>query len=302
MPVIAVEVVDTTGAGDAFTAGLAVALAAGEDEAQALRLATAVGGLSHPGAGGPRRHAHARRGRGRPWPGCQPAKSTTPRARAILRASRNISQEARMTDTAAPNVQGSVAPRARAPRPIDPGVTIGHVHLRTADIDRVRAFYVDVLGFDVVAEVRDVPGWGTTGDMLFLSAGGYHHHLGFNTWKSAGGAAAARRRRRACTTSRSATRRAPALADALPAAAGGRLADPPVDRPRHARRDLHLRPRRQRPRADAGTARRASGRATPRANSGCLRRRPRPRRAGARGGTERDQKLNLEFAGNSRRR
>src|SRR3954467_5981107 len=70
---------------------------------------------------------------------------------------------------------------------IDPGVRIGHVHLRTADIDRVRAFYVDVLGFDVVAEARDVPGWGTTGDILFISAGGYHHHLGFNTWKSKDG-------------------------------------------------------------------------------------------------------------------
>lgn len=85
-------------------------------------------------------------------------------------------------------VQGPVAPLAAAPRPLDPGVTIGHVHLRTADIDRVRAFYVGVLGFDVVAEARGVPGWGTTGDLLFLSAGGYHHHLGFNTWKSAGGA------------------------------------------------------------------------------------------------------------------
>jgi catechol 2,3-dioxygenase len=83
--------------------------------------------------------------------------------------------------------QGNITPRARAPRPIDPGVRIGHVHLRTADIDRIRAFYVDVLGFDVVFEARDVPGWGTTGDILFLSAGGYHHHLGFNTWKSADG-------------------------------------------------------------------------------------------------------------------
>ncbi|WCB92744.1 Catechol-2,3-dioxygenase [Baekduia alba] len=71
--------------------------------------------------------------------------------------------------------------------PIDPGVHIGHVHLRTADIDRVRGFYVDVLGFDVIAEERDVPGWGTTGDILFVSAGGYHHHLGFNTWKSKDG-------------------------------------------------------------------------------------------------------------------
>src|SRR6185437_13080533 len=83
--------------------------------------------------------------------------------------------------------QGNLEPVQRAPRPLDPGVTIGHVHLRTADIDRIREFYVDLLGFDVMAEERDVPGWGTTGDVLFLSAGGYHHHLGFNTWKSAGG-------------------------------------------------------------------------------------------------------------------
>jgi catechol 2,3-dioxygenase len=83
--------------------------------------------------------------------------------------------------------QGYIVPNERAPQPIDPGVRIGHVHLRTADIDRVRDFYVGVLGFDVVFEARDVPGWGTTGDILFLAAGGYHHHLGFNTWKSAGG-------------------------------------------------------------------------------------------------------------------
>jgi catechol 2,3-dioxygenase len=83
--------------------------------------------------------------------------------------------------------QGPIVPVAAAQHPIDPGVRIGHVHLRTADIDRVKAFYVDLLGFDVVMEARDVPGWGTTGDVLFLSAGGYHHHLGFNTWKSAGG-------------------------------------------------------------------------------------------------------------------
>jgi catechol 2,3-dioxygenase len=83
--------------------------------------------------------------------------------------------------------QGPYDPAVAASRPIDPNVRIGHVHLRTADIDRVRAFYVDILGFDVIFEARDVPGWGTTGDMLFVSAGGYHHHLGFNTWKSAGG-------------------------------------------------------------------------------------------------------------------
>jgi catechol 2,3-dioxygenase len=83
--------------------------------------------------------------------------------------------------------QGPFDPALAAAHPIDPQLRIGHVHLRTADIDRVRDFYVGVLGFDVIFEARDVPGWGTTGDILFLSAGGYHHHLGFNTWKSAGG-------------------------------------------------------------------------------------------------------------------
>jgi catechol 2,3-dioxygenase len=78
-------------------------------------------------------------------------------------------------------------PRASAPDPIDPRIRLAHAHLRTADIDRIRHFYVDVLGFDVIAEGRDVPGWGTTGDVLFLSAGGYHHHFAFNTWKSRDG-------------------------------------------------------------------------------------------------------------------
>ena len=59
--------------------------------------------------------------------------------------------------------QGPIDPMVAAERPINPQVRIGHVHLRTADIDRVRAFYVDIMGFDVVHEARDVPGWGTTG-------------------------------------------------------------------------------------------------------------------------------------------
>jgi catechol 2,3-dioxygenase len=63
-------------------------------------------------------------------------------------------------------------------RSIDPGVDIGHVHLKTADLDRIHDFYVGVLGFDVVTRMPDA---------LFLSAGGYHHHLGFNTWTSRGG-------------------------------------------------------------------------------------------------------------------
>ena len=89
--------------------------------------------------------------------------------------------------TSSDGPQGNVVPREPAAAPTDPGVRIGHVHLRTADIDRIRDFYVGVLGFDVVFEARDVPGWGTTGDILFLAAGGYHHHLGFNTWKSKDG-------------------------------------------------------------------------------------------------------------------
>ena len=71
-----------------------------------------------------------------------------------------------------------VTPLERSSKPIDPGVEIGHVHLRTADIDRVHGFYVGILGFDVIFRMRDA---------LFLSAGGYHHHLGFNTWESKGG-------------------------------------------------------------------------------------------------------------------
>jgi len=71
-----------------------------------------------------------------------------------------------------------MAPVERAPRPIEAGVDIGHVHLRASDLGKIKGFYVGILGFDVVAE-------GPT--MLFVSAGGYHHHLGFNSWESKGG-------------------------------------------------------------------------------------------------------------------
>src|SRR5215218_4784916 len=123
---------------------------------------------------------------------------TRTRRPAAMRASllRRVRRIAR-TATAAPfspherhphsRPQGSIVPREPAERPIDGGVRIGHVHLRTADIDRVKQFYVGVLGFDVVFEARDVPGWGTTGDILFVATGGYHHHLGFNTWLSKDG-------------------------------------------------------------------------------------------------------------------
>jgi catechol 2,3-dioxygenase len=60
------------------------------------------------------------------------------------------------------------------------GTRIGHVHLQVADLDATEAFYSGILGFDVV--VRGYPG------ALFVSAGGYHHHLGLNTWHSRGAA------------------------------------------------------------------------------------------------------------------
>jgi catechol 2,3-dioxygenase len=62
---------------------------------------------------------------------------------------------------------------------IDPRVDIGHVHLKVADIDRALAFYCGVLGFELQQRMGD--------SAAFVSAGGYHHHLGFNTWESAGG-------------------------------------------------------------------------------------------------------------------
>ncbi len=63
--------------------------------------------------------------------------------------------------------------------PIDPRVDIGHVHLKVSDLERSIAFYRDVLGFELM---QRYPG------AAFLSAGGYHHHIGLNTWESRGGA------------------------------------------------------------------------------------------------------------------
>jgi catechol 2,3-dioxygenase len=62
---------------------------------------------------------------------------------------------------------------------IDPRADIGHVHLKVSDIDRAVGFYRDVLGFDVTQRMGD--------SAAFLSAGGYHHHIGLNTWESRGG-------------------------------------------------------------------------------------------------------------------
>jgi catechol 2,3-dioxygenase len=63
--------------------------------------------------------------------------------------------------------------------PVAPGTRIGHVHLKVADLDRAIAFYSGVLGFEVQQKYGD--------QAAFLSAGGYHHHIGLNTWESLGG-------------------------------------------------------------------------------------------------------------------
>ena len=65
------------------------------------------------------------------------------------------------------------------PKPIGAGVRIGHVHLKVADLDRALKFYCGVLGFELQQRFG--------AQAAFVSAGGYHHHIGLNTWESAGG-------------------------------------------------------------------------------------------------------------------
>ena len=62
--------------------------------------------------------------------------------------------------------------------PIHPETNVGHVHLKVSDLDRAVEFYRDVLGFEVTQRIGD--------SAAFLSAGGYHHHVGLNTWESKG--------------------------------------------------------------------------------------------------------------------
>ena len=63
--------------------------------------------------------------------------------------------------------------------PIHSGVRVGHVHLKVADLERALQFYRGVLGFEITQRMGS--------GAVFLSAGGYHHHIGLNTWESAGG-------------------------------------------------------------------------------------------------------------------
>ena len=67
----------------------------------------------------------------------------------------------------------------RESEPIDGGARIGHVHLKVADLELALDFYCGVLGFDLMQRYGN--------DAAFISAGGYHHHIGLNTWESKGG-------------------------------------------------------------------------------------------------------------------
>ncbi|MDH4069921.1 MAG: VOC family protein [Ignavibacteria bacterium] len=73
----------------------------------------------------------------------------------------------------------SDAQRMKRNQPVHPQVRVGHIHLKVADLDRAVAFYRDLLGFQLTQRI------GTSA--AFLSAGGYHHHIGLNTWESLGG-------------------------------------------------------------------------------------------------------------------
>lgn len=64
-------------------------------------------------------------------------------------------------------------------KPIHSGVRIGHVHLKVSDLERALGFYCDVLGFELTQRYGR--------EAAFVSAGGYHHHIGLNTWESLGG-------------------------------------------------------------------------------------------------------------------
>lgn len=79
-----------------------------------------------------------------------------------------------MTQSLSPDAAGTPAVR-----PIDPGVRIGHVHLKVADLERAIGFYCGVLGFELTQRYGS--------QAAFVSAGGYHHHIGLNTWESKGG-------------------------------------------------------------------------------------------------------------------
>jgi catechol 2,3-dioxygenase len=78
-----------------------------------------------------------------------------------------------------PTTKLKVMEPSLTPQPIETGARIGHVHLKVADLDQALSFYCGVLGFELMQRYG--------GQAAFISAGGYHHHIGLNTWESKGG-------------------------------------------------------------------------------------------------------------------
>ena len=169
----------------------------------------------------------------------------------VKSGSRGLRRDGRSATSAAsttPRPTGSSTRRSMAaeiPEPIDPGVDIGHVHLKVADIDRALDFYCGVLGFELQQRIGE--------EAAFVSAGGYHHHIGLNTWHSKGGSPPPPGSTGLFHTAiRYPTRRS--LAVALQARRRGRRPAQRRLRPRRQRGALPHRPRRQRGRALLGPA------------------------------------------------
>ncbi len=83
----------------------------------------------------------------------------------------------------AEGILAELSPDAEPWQGIDPGTRLGHMHLKVAHIPEAQSFYCDVVGFDLVTRYGP--------SAAFVSAGGYHHHIGMNTWESAGASAPA---------------------------------------------------------------------------------------------------------------
>ena len=103
----------------------------------------------------------------------------TPDHAAMHARSGNAAPSAPPGDPPLSGLEATLLPEEQMTRPIAAGTRIGHVHLKVADLDRALAFYCDVLGFELQQRYG--------AQAAFVSAGGYHHHIGLNTWESRGG-------------------------------------------------------------------------------------------------------------------
>jgi catechol 2,3-dioxygenase len=105
----------------------------------------------------------------------QDSEGKGPQPRDMQVESKHLPHKTRAYVTHLPEIE----PESRTSSPVHPQVSIGHVHLKVSDLERAIGFYRDVLGFQLTQRYGD--------RAAFLSAGGYHHHIGLNTWESLGG-------------------------------------------------------------------------------------------------------------------